>query len=211
MSLDEYFRSLTRWQDELNELRRIILKCGLTETRKWRQPCYMDESRNVLILGSMKRHCVVSFLKGVFLDDRQGVLVQPGEQSRSVRYFPFTSLQEIQEGEELLCRLIKEAVEIERSGQKVEQLSQEESLSLELQQALNSDGEFCRAFMALTPGRRRAYQIHFAQAKQEVTRIKRIAQYRSRILDGKGLNDCVCGLTKNPPRCDGSHRTLYPK
>jgi uncharacterized protein YdeI (YjbR/CyaY-like superfamily) len=26
------------------------------------------------------------------------------------------------------------------------------------------------------------------------------------LLQGKGPTDCVCGLSRHPPRCDGSHR-----
>jgi CDGSH-type Zn-finger protein len=28
------------------------------------------------------------------------------------------------------------------------------------------------------------------------------------ILDGKGINDCTCGLSKKMPSCDGSHKAL---
>lgn len=209
MSLDDHFQSLTRWRAELNELRQIVLSCGLSEVRKWRQPCYMDAERNVLILGSMKRHCVVSFLKGSLLNDPEGHLVQPGERSQSVRYLPFTSLEAVKAGEAALKALIEQAVQLERAGQRVERRSTEEPLTPELSVALEEDSAFNEAFWSLTPGRRRAYNIHISQAKQTSTRAKRVAQHRARILEGKGLNDCVCGRTKRPPRCDGSHRELY--
>ena len=209
MSLDGHFESLTRWRDELSELRRVVLSCGLSEARKWRQPCYMDQERNILILGVMKRHCVVSFLKGSLLSDPEGRLIQPGERSQSVRYLAFTSLEEVKAGEVKLRSLIQQAVELERAGQKVALRSSEEPLAPELQQALEEDHELREAFSALTPGRQRAYNIQISQAKQSATRVKRIAQHRARILEGRGLNDCVCGRTKRPPRCDGSHRELY--
>jgi len=45
------------------------------------------------------------------------------------------------------------------------------------------------AFEALTPGRQRAYLLHFSSAKQSKTRESRIAKCMPQILDGKGLDD----------------------
>ena len=53
----------------------------------------------------------------------------------------------------------------------------------------SSDPAFKKAFHALTPGRQRAYTIHFAGAKQAATRESRIAKHEKRILAGKGLDD----------------------
>ena len=77
----------------------------------------------------------------------------------------------------------------------------------ELQRRLDSDPGFREAFEALTPGRRRGYNLHFAQPKNSSTREARIDRCGERILLGKGLNDCVCGRSKRPPGCDGSHKS----
>jgi uncharacterized protein YdeI (YjbR/CyaY-like superfamily) len=45
------------------------------------------------------------------------------------------------------------------------------------------------AFYALTPGRQRAYLLHFAAPKQSKTRESRIEKSMQQILNGKGLND----------------------
>jgi uncharacterized protein YdeI (YjbR/CyaY-like superfamily) len=45
------------------------------------------------------------------------------------------------------------------------------------------------AFEELTPGRQRAYLLHFSSAKQASTRESRIEKCVQRILDGQGLND----------------------
>ena len=45
------------------------------------------------------------------------------------------------------------------------------------------------AFAALTPGRRRAYLLHFGGARQSATRARRIAACVPAILAGKGLQD----------------------
>ncbi|MGE0631960.1 MAG: YdeI family protein [Pseudobdellovibrionaceae bacterium] len=46
-----------------------------------------------------------------------------------------------------------------------------------------------KAFGALTPGRQRAYILHFASAKQSETRISRIEKCIPKILVGKGMMD----------------------
>ena len=66
--------------------------------------------------------------------------------------------------------------------------------------------ELKNAFEALTPGRQRAYIFHFSQPKQSKTRVSRIEKAMERILNGKGLNDCICGLSQKMPNCDGSHK-----
>ena len=45
------------------------------------------------------------------------------------------------------------------------------------------------AFEALTPGRQRAYLLHFSTPKQSKTRESRVEKYIPHILAGKGLND----------------------
>ncbi len=44
--------------------------------------------------------------------------------------------------------------------------------------------------------------------KKSETRIERIERLKSKILQGKGIHDCTCGLSKKVPSCDGSHKTL---
>lgn len=65
-----------------------------------------------------------------------------------------------------------------------------------------------KAFAALTHGRQRAYLMHFSAAKQSKTRETRIENYIRRILSGKGITDCTCGLSKRYPTCDGSHKLI---
>jgi uncharacterized protein YdeI (YjbR/CyaY-like superfamily) len=38
--LDDFFEKPSKWHDELNELRKIVLETGLIEELKWKQPCY---------------------------------------------------------------------------------------------------------------------------------------------------------------------------
>ena len=78
----------------------------------------------------------------------------------------------------------------------------------ELVLKFKEDEQFKNAFKALTPGRQRAYNLFFSAPKQASTRETRIKKYHQQILNGKGITDCTCGLTKKPPNCDGSHKFI---
>ncbi|MEJ2114416.1 MAG: DUF1801 domain-containing protein [Flavobacteriaceae bacterium] len=53
--------------------------------------------------------------------------------------------------------------------------------------------------------------LHFSKPKQVKTRLSRIEKNMERIFKGKGLTDCICGLSKRKPNCDGSHKQLETK
>src|SRR4051812_27552928 len=117
--VDGYVRKSKQWQEELQELRRIILDCPLTEEVKWRVPCYTFQDSNVLFIGRLKESCVLSFVKGVLLKDPRGILIQQTKNSQSVRVIRFTGVRQIVELEPVLKAYIHEAVEVERAGLKV--------------------------------------------------------------------------------------------
>jgi uncharacterized protein YdeI (YjbR/CyaY-like superfamily) len=206
---DNYFLDAPKWQEELKLLRKIALGTHLKEMIKWGVPCYVFEESNIILLGSFKAFCSISFFKGSLLQDPNGILTKPGENSQSVMMLKFTHLDEIRELEPVIRAYIVEAIEIEKAGLKP---ALEKSVTLEfpeeLLQILDQDAAFKAAFTALTPGRQRGYNLFFTAAKQPATRITRIEKYRQQILDGKGINDCTCGLSKKMPSCDGSHKTI---
>jgi uncharacterized protein YdeI (YjbR/CyaY-like superfamily) len=93
--VDEYFRDKTRWREELQTLRAIVVGCGLKEELKWRAPCYTHQGANVILLSALKEYCAISFMKGALLKDEKGMLVKPGENSRAARLIRFTNANEI--------------------------------------------------------------------------------------------------------------------
>lgn len=207
--VETYLNQVEQWQDELQQLRSIILDCGLTEEYKWRAPVYTLNGKNIIIIGGFKEYCVLSFLKGVLLSDTENLLVKAGENSQATRVIRFTNLKDIVNNEAILKAYIFEAIEVEKAGLKVPLTASKNVVYCdELQHKINTDNNFKKAFEALTPGRKRAYNMHFSGAKQSNTRINRIEKYAQRILDGFGINDCVCGLSKRMPNCDGSHKQL---
>lgn len=179
-----------RWREALEVLRMLVLDSGLTEELKWGVPCYTYNKNNVLIIAAFKEYCSLSFFKGSLLEDTQGVLTLPGENSRAARQFRFVDLQAILDMEPILRAYIAEAIEIEKAGRKVDFKQEEEQIfPEELLHLLESAPEWRAAFEALTPGRRRGYMLYFSQPKQSATRTSRIEKAIPRILAGKGLHD----------------------
>ena len=208
-SVDEFLEKIDKWQSELSLLRNILLDCQLVETIKWGQPCYMLNKTNVVILANFKESCSVSFLKGALLSDSENLLVKPGENSQSGRFLRFKSEEEIRALEPIIKSYIFEAIEIEKAGLKIPQRAVDsDPIPSELLQRFEENPALKNAFESLTPGRQRAYNMFFTAAKQSATRLSRIDSYTDRILNKKGMNDCVCGLSKRMPGCDGSHKQL---
>ena len=188
--VDAYISREKRWQNEVVELRRIVLASGLTEDLKWGVPCYTLNGGNVVIVHTFKEYCAYLFFKGALLKDEANLLIRQTETVQSPRQIRFTSVDQIVELEPALSAYIKEAIELEKSGAKVEpRQTSEFKVPDEFKQALENDAAFKHAFESLTPGRQRAYLLYFDGAKQSKTRLERIEKYRSAILAGKGLND----------------------
>ena len=207
--VETYLESLTNWQSELKLLRNIALSCNLEEDFKWRNPCYTFQNKNIFLLFNFKEYCGITFFKGALLKDEKSILVQQTENMQSARQLRFKNLEEILENESLIKAYIFEAIEIEKSNKKVKTKSVSEfNFPEELTEIFDKNVDFKEAFYSLTPGRQKGYLLFFDKAKQSKTRISRIEKYRNRIFDGKGINDCVCGLSKRMPNCDGSHKQL---
>ncbi|WP_442511118.1 DUF1801 domain-containing protein [Novipirellula sp. SH528] len=207
--VDEYIRKNKKWQEELQALRTIVLDCQLTEEVKWRVPCYTFQGKNVLLVSSLKEYCALSFVKGALLKDTDNILCQPGENTRAARLIRFTNVGEIVDLEPVLKSYVHEAIELEKAGVKVD-FQENRALEIpgELQAKFDERPAFKTALDALTPGRQRGYVLHFSSAKQSKTRVSRIESCVQKILDGKGINDCTCGLSKKMPGCDGSHKSI---
>lgn len=186
--LDAFFAQES-WKHELLALRAILLDGGLAETFKWRGPCYTSEGGNIATLWSLKESAAIGFFKGVLLNDAEGLLLAPGENSRSMRMLRFTSVDQVEGMETSLRAYLREAVALEKAGVRVELPKDDIDYPEELVAALDLDPQLQIAFEALTPGRRRGYALHFAQPKQAATRLSRIEKSRDRILAGKGMHD----------------------
>ncbi len=187
--VDFYF-SKAKWQKELAKLRMIVLDCGLTEELKWGVPCYTSQKRNIVLIHVFKEYCAILFFKGVLLKDAKGILVQQTENVQAARQIRFTSVKEIVKIKTIIKAYIKEAIEVEKAGLKVDlKKTKEFTVTEEFQNRLDENRALKTAFKALTPGRQRGYFLYFSAPKQSKTRESRIKKCMQQILRGKGLND----------------------
>jgi uncharacterized protein YdeI (YjbR/CyaY-like superfamily) len=188
--VDAFLSRAKKWREELEELRTIILDCRLTEELKWGKPCYAFEKHNIVIIIPFKEYCATLFFKGALLNDADGILVKPGENTQAGRQIRFTNLRQIVEMKTVLKLYIYEAIEVEKAGLKVNSKPSTELIfPEEFQRRLEQIPALKTAFSALTPGRQRAYNLYFSAPKQSKTRESRIEKCMRRILDGKGLDD----------------------
>lgn len=188
--IDIFLSKASKWQKEMKTLRMIILDCQLSEELKWGKPCYTFQETNIVVIQGFKEYCALLFLKGVLLNDPNGILIKTGENTRVGRQIRFNNVREIVEMAPILKTYIYEAIEVEKSGLKVS-ANEQPALTLpeELQNKLDKTPMLKKAFNALTPGRQRAYVFYFSAPKQSKTRESRIEKYEQQILNGKGLND----------------------
>jgi uncharacterized protein YdeI (YjbR/CyaY-like superfamily) len=178
------------WKDAFTKLRKIALSCPVTEELKWGKPCYMVDGHNVVLMHGFKEYCALLFAKGALLRDPKGILVQQTKNVQAARQIRFTSAKEVTRLAGDIKAYILEAIEVEKSGAKVEYKQTEDfEVVPEFAARLRSTPSLKAAFEALTPGRQRGYLLHFAGAKQSATRAARIEKCAARIYAGQGLND----------------------
>ena len=179
----------TNWSKELEIIASIIHKFPLEKSVKWGADIFTYNGKNVVSYGGFKNHFMLWFFNGVFLEDKNNVLLNAQEgKTKSARQWRFTSMEEIDE--KLITTYINEAIEIEKKGLKIQP---EKFVAIpvaeELEKELKSDQTLKVAFEKLTPGKQKEYSIYINEAKQETTKLKRLEKIKPIILQGLGLND----------------------
>jgi uncharacterized protein YdeI (YjbR/CyaY-like superfamily) len=179
-----------RWRAEYAELRQLCLASDLNEQLKWGQACYDLNGSNVVLIHGFKDYCALLFMKGALLKGPKGILIQQTKNVQAARQIRFASLADINKHKAAVNAYIREAIAVEKSGAKVKMKGVAQfNAPEEFQKRLDDDPKLAEAFRALTPGRQKGYLLHFAGAKQSVTRAARVEKHAPRILKGLGLDD----------------------
>jgi uncharacterized protein YdeI (YjbR/CyaY-like superfamily) len=187
---DFFFNKASQWQQEYEQLRKIVLDTGLIEDLKWGCPCYTYDNRNIVLIHGFKEYCALLFFKGALMQNANGLLIQQTKNVQAARQMRFTSVAEITKKKALIKAAIYEAIEVEKAGLKVELKKPDDfPVPEEFENVLKARPKLQAAFNALTSGRQKAYLFYFSQPKQSKTRVSRIEKSIPQILAGKGLND----------------------
>ena len=188
--IDVFLKKEARWPKEMAFLREIALSTGLTEDLKWGQPCYTLDGKNVFLLHGFKEHFDILFMKGAVMKDPKKILVQQTANVQVSRQLRFTSLKDATAAKATIKAYMNEAIAVEESGVDVPvKKAAEFVIPAEVTAGLKKVPGLTVAFKKLTPGRQRAYCLHFMGTKVEATRASRITKAAPKILAGKGLND----------------------
>lgn len=188
--VDWFFSKKSKWQEEYAELRAIVLSCGLSEELKWGCPTYTVGKSNIVLIHGFKDYCALLFMQGALINDPKGILIQQTENVQAARQIRFKNIDEILSNIETIKTYIKEAIENDKKGLKVElKKASEYEVPQEFEAVLDDMPELKTAFESLTPGRQKSYIFYFSSAKQSKTRETRIEKYIPKILDGKGMDD----------------------
>lgn len=191
LKTEHFFENSKQWNEEFNLLREIVRENqSLEEDYKWMHPCYTYSGKNVVLIHGFKEYCALLFHKGALMQDPEQLLIQQTAHVQSARQLRFTSIPQIIDLRNIIKKYITEAVEIEKSGKKIEMRKVADyPVPEEFKRALAEDNLLQTAFQSLTPGRQKGYLFYFNQAKQSKTRESRIEKYYQQILDGKGIDD----------------------
>lgn len=189
-TVDFFFAKGGKWQGALEQLRDLCLDSGLDEVLKWGCPCYALEGKNVVLIHSFKEYCALLFFKGALMKDPKDLLIQQTENVQAARQMRFTSEADVLKQAKAIGSYIKEAIKVEESGAKVE-MKKTAAFTMpdEFAKTLQEMPDVKDAFERLTPGRQRAYLLHFSSARQTKTRDARIEKAIPDIIQGKGLNE----------------------
>jgi uncharacterized protein YdeI (YjbR/CyaY-like superfamily) len=190
-SVDAFLERQQRWGEEYAALRGIVLGCNLDEDLKWGVPCYaLGGGGKVVLIHGFKHYCALLFFKGALLDDPENILVQQTGNVQAARQIRFTDSGQIAAMAPVLKDYIERAIAVEKSGATVAfKQTGDFPVAEAFQTRLDADPTLKNAFSALTPGRQRAWLLHFAAPKQAATRAARAEKAIPDILAGKGPNE----------------------
>ena len=179
-----------QYPEEAAALQELARSCGLVEKIKWGKPCFTLGDKNIVLIQRFNNYIALLFFKGALLKDPGKLLFRVGEHMQAPRQLRFTSLADITRLSLPIKAFIKQAIDVEKSGAKVElKKTSELKVPEELQTRLNAEPALNKAFAGLTPGRQRGYIYQIGAAKQSATRASRVDKFIPRILAGKGLSD----------------------
>ena len=178
-----------QWQECDEMMQQLIVKTELEKTIKWGTDVYTYKGKNIVAWGGFKDFFSIWFYNGVFLEDKDRVLVAASDgNTKSLRQWRFTAVQQM--NEKKILAYIQESIQTVKDGKELKPAKHKAvKPSGLLKNALTADTALKKAFDALTSGRQKEYILYIGEAKQEKTKNTRLEKIKPMILEGKGLHD----------------------
>ena len=155
---------------------------GAVETTKWSAPAFTVDGKILLIMAAFKAHAALNFWRGQELRGGKADADGMGQFGR------LTSLADLP-GEAELDRLIREAAALAKAAPAPRQVKHAPKPSAEVHPdfaaALKANAQAQAVLDAFPPSARREYLDWVADAKQDATRARRIADAVQWLSEGK--------------------------
>lgn len=184
-----WHQSRGNWREAEEIMQQLIVKMPLTKEFKWGTYIYTHKRKNVIGWGGFKNFFSLWFYNGVFLEDKDKVLISASEgKTKALRQWRFKDAGEMDKAK--IKAYIQESIRTIDEGKEIKPIkSTPKKPSAILLEALTLDAIFKKKFEALTPGKQKEYIEYIDDAKQEKTKQSRLEKIKPLILSGKGLND----------------------
>lgn len=179
----------SQWVLAEERMQQIIVQTPLKKEFKWGTNVYTFQGKNVVAWGGFKSFFSIWFYNGVFLEDKENVLVTASEgKTKSLRQWRFTHVEDMDDKK--ILAYINESIQTIKDGKELKpEKSKAKEVTGILKNALEDDSQLQSAFYSLTPGKQKEYIEYIDEAKQEKTKLSRLQKITPLILHGKGLND----------------------
>lgn len=187
--LEGYYEKEHPFREGIAFLREIALQTEAQEDFKWSIPVYTLNGKNVFGICKFKGHFGVWFFNGVFLKDSKKVLENAQEgKTKGMCHWKFHSLNEV-DAKTVLAYMV-EALENQKKGLEVKaERTSKVFIPKLLQSELTKNTTLKAAFEKFTPYKQKEFCEYIAEAKQEKTKLRRLAKILPMISKGVGLND----------------------
>ena len=176
-------------QSILKHLRKLVHQAdpGIEEALKWSMPSFMHDGI-VCNMAAFKQHCSFGFWKGALILGKDGKRVDDA----MGQFGRITSRKDLPPDRQLIA-YIKKAVQLNTAGVKVSGKSKVRKATplrvpAYFTAAIRKDAQALKAFQDLSTSHRNEYVEWVSGAKQEQTRLKRLATAIIWLKDGKNMN-----------------------
>ena len=170
----------------LNRLRAFLLQeeFEITEDWKWGAPNYNSKGM-ICWLAYFKNHVGVNFFKGSLIEDLHGMYDEAcmDKGNRQIKFRSVTDVDEIK-----LKHYLYEAIKLNKEGTKVLAKKIITDIPVDLALEFKSNPKAKEFFESLTDSYKRDYLEWITTAKQEKTRLKRLATTIEWLNEGKKKN-----------------------